>query len=131
MAETFTQADVDRVVENRLKRERDKQAAAVSELQSKIAEYEAADQGQETGNADELDSMKADLEKAQSETQSATAEANQFRKGIARLHWIAANAPPELPVAYRQLIRGEDEATLQRSLGYAIAEYQAEKNRRQ
>ena len=119
----FTQADMDRVVENRLKRERDKQGQTAAELEQKLSTYEAAEAERERQARSELDNVKADLEKAQSETQSAKAEMDKLRKQMFRLDWIATNAPPKLPMAYRLLITGDDQDALTVSRDEAVKQY--------
>ena len=120
---TFTQEQLDAIITDRLKRERDKQGQTNTELQEKLAAFEKAEEERARQALSEQERQKADLEAAQAERDAAQAEAQDLRRQATRTDWILANAPPELPRAYRLLIQGTDDEALKASLEEVQAAY--------
>jgi len=121
---SFTQEQLDAIITDRLKRERDKQGQTNTELQDKLAAFEKAEEERARQAMSEQERQKADLEAAQAERDAAKAEADQLRERIVRTDWILENAPPELPRAYRLLITGAKDEELNASLETVTADYQ-------
>ncbi len=107
----FTQEDVDRIVAERLRRERPRAEKAVrDDYESRIAELEAtARQAQEA--QDELAKLKADLQAAS-------------KRALVADRVLARGAP--LPAAYLSQIDGEDEAAIDAAIEAAGEQWAAD-----
>jgi hypothetical protein len=113
---TFTQEDVDRIVTERLRRERQRAEKTVrDEYEGRIAELEAAREAGQ-GAAGELESLKTELQAARK--QALIAERLQARRRDA--------LGPPLPPAYVAQINGEDEASIEAAIIAAEAQWEAD-----
>ena len=107
---TFTQEDVDRIVTERLRRERQRAEKAVrGEYEARLAELEAA---QGAGQA-----AVSELSRTQTELQATRTRALVAERILARRS--AEGAPLELPPAYLAQVDGENEETVDAAIDAA------------
>lgn len=110
-----TQADVDRIVAQRLERDRTKAADAQAALQAKIAELEAAEKKREEADLSEGERLKKEAEEAKAGKADAEARAEVAELAATRALFLRGNAA-DLPAAYAQMVTGKTEAELKESL---------------
>lgn len=78
---TFTQAELDSIVTQRLERER-KKYGDYEDLKTKLAELQAAEDERKRGEMTEIERFKADLEKEQAVKQTLESELSTLRESV-------------------------------------------------
>lgn len=123
---TFTQAEIDKMITDRLSRERKAGEKNTAELQ---AELEALRKEKEDRALAEL----TEIEKAQKAAEEAAKRAGELELALTseRVNSlranIIANEAATLPQAYKALITGSDEATIKESVASALSAFEADR----
>jgi len=110
-----TQADFDRMVGERIGRERKNAEAAQAALQTKIAELEAAEQKRADADLSEGERLKKEAEEAKSAREVAEARAEAAELAATHALFLRGNAA-DLPEAYARMVTGKTESELKESL---------------
>lgn len=76
---TFTQADIDKIIADRLEREKKKQAETVEKLK-KLEEYEKAEEERKKAEMSEAERLKADKEESEKKAEEAEEKAKQAQE---------------------------------------------------
>jgi hypothetical protein len=125
----LTQADVDRIVQERLARERGKlereAGKSVAELQARLTEYEQAEKARAEAELSEVE--KAQKAAAEAVARADAAEAARLAAETSALRaTLIATEIASLPRAYKALVTGDTEDAIRESIIAAKAEYEAD-----
>lgn len=105
---TFTQADVDRIVADRLKRERDSKFADYDELKAKAAKLDDLEQSKKTSEQKLTERIEAAERKAQeAEQRVAQAEAGALRATVASEKGLTAAQAKRLAGSTREELEAD------------------------
>lgn len=121
----MTQAQVDRIVQERLSRAEAKWQEREAGLQAELETHRKAEEERQQAEMTEVERAKAEAEKARADAQAALATAEQERLRATRADLISQQAP-DLPAAYKQLISGADEDAITASIAEARNAYLAD-----
>lgn len=80
-AKTFTQEELDKIVKERLQRDRNKYAD-YNDIKGKLAEFEAAEQARKEGEMTELDKLKSQLETKDATASELTSQLTALQESI-------------------------------------------------
>lgn len=119
----FRQEDVDRIVQDRLAREREKAISTQTELERRIAAYEADIEARKAAEMSEIERISAERDKAISRYEEMQGEVKSMQVQSMRDAAIAGSDAPNLPEAYRRMIDGDDAETIGASVQAVIEQY--------
>jgi DNA repair exonuclease SbcCD ATPase subunit len=120
---SLSQADVDRIVQERLSRERASAEKARAELQAQLDGYARAEEERKQAEMTEIDRAKAEAEKARKEAEEAKSEKAKAELASTRANLIAESAA-DLPTAFKKLVVGADADELTASIAEARKQYE-------
>lgn len=118
----FDQADVDKIVQDRLDRERKKEPVTPPAVQAELEELRAAEAAREEENRTELESAQAATLKAEEAAEASKAEAVEATRKRIIAEGIAEGGG-DLPAAYRATVTGATEDEVKTSVQQAQAAY--------
>ena len=122
----LTQADVDRAVQARLKREQAKAAKATAELQAELDRLKAAEAERANAELSEIDRATKTAAEAQAAVKAAEA-AQAAAEQKALLATAIANDAADLPNIYRQLVSGDTDEAIAESITEARKQFDADR----
>lgn len=120
---SLTQADVDRIVQERLSRERASAEKARAELQAQLDRYAKAEEERKQAEMTEIDRAKAEADKARAEADKLKAEAEREKLRAMRADAIAEQAA-DLPSEFKRLVEGNTPDELTESIGEARKKFE-------
>lgn len=119
----FRQDDVDRIVQDRLAREREKAISTQTELEKRIAAYEADIEARKAAEMSEIERISAERDRANSKLEEMQGQVKAMQVDRLRSEAIAGSEAPNLPVAYRRMIEGDDAEQISASVQAVIEQY--------
>lgn len=121
-----TQADIDRIVEARLARERKAAEKTQAELQAKLEAYEAEKKAAELAKMDEVERAKLEAEEAKAAAAQALADLTTAKLDALRANLIATEAAT-LPPVYKDAVKGTTAEEIAASIAAVKEQYEADK----
>lgn len=121
-----TQADIDRIVEARLARERKAAEKTQAELQAKLEAYEAEKKAAELAKLDEVERAKLEADEAKAAAAKALADLNAARLDALRANLIATEAAT-LPTVYKAAVTGTTAEEITASIAAVKEQFEADK----
>lgn len=123
---TVPQAEVDRIVADRLARAERKAAAERAELQAKLDAYTQAEEERKTAELSEVEKAQKAAADAKAEADAARAEAQAATNRALRAELLSQHAA-DLPASYKAQIAGATEEEILESIGKARETFEADR----
>lgn len=124
----LTQAEVDRIVADRLARAERKAAAERAELQAKLDAYTQAEEERKMAELSEVEKAQKAAADAKAEADAARAEAQAATNRALRAELLSQHAA-DLPASYKAQIAGATEEEILESIGKARETFEADRGR--
>jgi len=121
---TFTQSDVDKMVAETIKKERDK-TGDVGAIKAELEELRKAKKESELAKMDEVERLKIQLQEQEKEKLETQKEAFALKKRVALNELLSDPKYSKMPKAYKNMVAfSEDSEEMVRSAESAFAEFE-------
>ena len=123
---TFSQADVDKIVSDRLAREKTQSASAMSALEQRLADHEATIEATRTAEMTAVEKITAERDKATKNLEDMQGRLKGMEVSQLRAAAISQSKTPNLPVAYQRLVEGETAEDIAASVDTVIVQFETD-----